>query len=260
MTDRLYDPRFKKQLTGTKLARFNCNMAASAVAADRYSLGAINVSADTMRARSGDTEGGTTIEAAATALSSFGITLNVYDATDGATLGNMWDFIDRGHGVIVHGDYDRIPVSLRGDKEFEGLHSVYVQEHDENDKRIKVWDSVDDGRIDQPSGTRAPKGPLWWPTSVLDAYAAAFPTRAIVFGDLPRRMLVARVAVANVRSGPGRSYPVIDQLRDGQRLERGHVKVGERIGGDARWFRVWSTRKGVVGYMHASVVRTLGGI
>lgn len=265
MASRQYRPGFEKQLTGTPCGPANCNMAAAAVFADRQTLGLVQKTPDQMRTLSGTAgectdnipgNDGTNMANAATALSRVGITLVIRDDID---MPDVWAALDIRKGAIAHGDYDRVPIGLRGDREFLGFHSVYLNEHDRANRRILVYDGLDDGRADRPTGRRAPVGPIWWPDSVVAAYMAAFPGGPLTAGFTTLQYVAPSVPVANVRSGPSRARAVISRAvrRERDRHEYGGIVTGERIAGDARWFRVWVSELNPprIGYMHASVAR-----
>lgn len=243
--------------------RSNCNMCAAATYLDRVTLGGRMETGCEMRHFSGTfrectdnnpSNDGTTMEDAAEALSHFGRDLEV--VKDGR-MSDVFGILERS-GVILHGDYGTLPPHLSGDREFDGLHSVFVNEHDRERERSLVYDSLDDGRADLPTGRKAPQGPVWWPDDVLIHYARAFP-QSIVYGYEPHPTRIrVNVDRANVRERPHRNADVIVRLDRDDTRDRGSIKTGERIGGDARWWRVWLPGHEKVGYIHASVVRLVG--
>lgn len=240
-----YQPKFKPQLTGTPLGPDNCNMAAAAVFADYQTLGAIDETADQMRAFSGDTVGGTNITDAATALAHVGLHLNIVRNGAISVLNDALLTL----GAIVHGDYDQVPNALKGDVAFEGLHSIFACYRGLND--TLVYDSLDDGRA-----ASVPKGPILWPNSVLDAYASKFPG-GITYGLTTLWRVHVIVGAANIRPTPSTAMDPIDTLPRNAIVPYGKIVIGQSVAGDARWFRVWDSRKNRLGYMHASVVHTL---
>lgn len=243
-----YRPKRKDQLTGSPLGPDNCNMSAAAVYADDQTLGAIDKTADQMRVLSGDTSGGTTMAGAATALARVGLHLDiVHDGSIGALNESL-----RHGGAIVHGDYDQVPVSLRGDEEFLGLHSVFALGATDTD--VVVYDGLDDGRHDQPTGHVAPVAPILWPRTVFDRYAEKFPN-GLTYGLIEPRTVIVMVALANVRSGPHLTASVLERVRLHQAITYGTIVVGDAINHDARWFRVFLPRLQRIGFIHASVVR-----
>ena len=242
---RLYSPHAKPQLTGTPLGHVNCNMAAAAVTADRATLGAVNVSADAMRTASGDKLGGTTLQGAATALAAYGVHLNIHPPQDRETLDDLWDHITNGNGVILDGDYDVVPNNLSGQPAFDGTHAVYLQYAG---MHTMVWDSLADGR--RPG---IPQSPIVWPRHIIDRFANKYPGLGISYGVITRHFLRADARTTNIRAKATRNSPIIGTFMRGAELERGRVKLGESIGGDRRWYRVWSPDANAVGFVHASV-------
>lgn len=262
---RHYRPPFDGQFTGTLCGKANCNMCAAGRFANRQTLGAVNMTGDQMRTLSGTawkcgdadkTNDGTNLVDASVALKKVGVPIVIRDDISWPEVINGLSFVP----FICHGDYDRVPLGLRGDREFLGFHSVMFNERDVIGGRgILVYDSMDDGRADRPTGIRAPQGPIWWPESVAKAYAEAFPGPNITgaFGRL--RVVQPVVPVANIRSGPSRARSVIARAIRSQRdrNEWGALVHGERIGRNDVWYRVWVPELRRVGFMHDSVVDQL---
>lgn len=243
-----YVPKHKRQLTGSELGPYNCNMAAAAMLADAMTLGLVDVTADAMRSASGDSAGGTDIRDAATALARYNLYPTLYDSTDALGWTGLRSAIAHDRPAVVHGDYDAIPAILKGDKAFYGLHSVYWNAIVAGG--VMVGDPLNDGRRGD-----IPKGYVVWPESVANGYAAAFPGGPYTALIATLTRIRVRVDVANVRSGPARSAAIITHKRRGALLRAGiRAELGERIGGDARWYRVWLADRNRLGYMHASVV------
>ena len=113
-------PGSKKQLTGSALGPFNCNMASAAMMADRDTLGAIDVTPDAMRKASGDTSGGTSQGGANTALAKYGINVHSYDGHDGYTMAKFVADLKAGCGIMAAGDYDQLPYALLGLQGLQG--------------------------------------------------------------------------------------------------------------------------------------------
>jgi hypothetical protein len=261
-----YLPQFEKQLTGSACGPYNCNMSASAMAAQQVSLGAINTSPDELRKLSGTAwectdnshlNDGTNIKDAATALARKGVHLTIFDSTDGQDFNDVIAALKGGRFAVVHGDYDQVPTKLRGDKDFLGLHSVFFQEYvasvtlynGTKGPAIRVGDGLNDGRR-----AGIPNGYVWWPVGVAKNYAVKFPGGGLTFGVIDRRRLEARVN-ANVRTKPSLSGAIIRTAPRGTDFTWGAVQIGQSVGGDRRWYRVWDSARGVVGFMHASVIR-----
>lgn len=273
----VYEPLFRRQLTGTACGHANCNMAAAAHLADRATFGLVQRTADQMRTLSGTAaectdadprNDGTSQGDALVALAKLGLAPTAYDRSDGLAPSELRAYVVEGLGAIVMGDYDRVPLGLRGDREFLGFHSVWANEWTASvmvaprlefagytGPAYRVWDSLNDGRADRPSGKIAPKGPIWWPEPVMAAYAEAMAAGAgnllVIVPDRVRATV--RVNVANVRTGPGLSFPVFTRRSRGTVLPASALPdIGAAVGGERRWWRVWAGER--VGYMHASVV------
>jgi len=244
-------------------------MAAAAMATQQCTLGAINTNPDQMRTLSGTAwectdnnklNDGTSIQDAATAMAKKGIHLAVYDSSDGRDFDDIVAFLKIGRFAIVHGDYDQIPVKLRGDKDFLGYHSVYWQEYRASvslyngtkGPGIRVGDGLNDGRR-----TGIPNGYVWWPASVAKNYAAKFPGGGFTFGIIDKRRIEARVEGTNVRSGTSTKTASIRKLHKGDELVWGAMQLGQSVGGDRRWYRVWEPIKARVAYVHASVAHRI---
>lgn len=264
-----YLANFEKQLTGSACGPYNCNMAAAAMAVQQVTMGATDTTPDALRKLSG-TAGectdrikgneGTTIQNAATAMAKVGVHLSVFDSGDNQGFDDVVEYLKKGRFAIAHGDYDQIPVQLRGDKDFAGFHSVFFHEYrgavnlfnGTRGPAVRVGDGLNDGRR---SGI--PSGYVWWPAAVARNYMAKFPGGGFTFGLIDLRTLRSRVATANVRDRATRQSSVIATLKSGApSLVWGAAMLGETIGGDRRWFRVWVPQLARHGYMHASVVRT----
>jgi len=259
MTQAVYRPRFRKQLTGSPLGNSNCGPASAATLADRWSLGAINKTPDQMRVLTGDVQGGTTIRQLATALAKVGVPLTIFDYDDGMDKDRFRSLVRSGVGAIANIDYSPLPECLEADKSFEDLHSVYVNEWAANvnlctggsGPGFLTWDPLADGRR-----AGIPKGPNWWPESVLFAALEQFPGRGWTIGTWTKRTLRKRASVSSwvwIRPKATRASTPIGRLTT-QVLQHGGTVIGESVGGDKRWYRVWVPGKGVVGYCHASVV------
>ena len=267
----VYFPRHKRQLTGTACGKANCNMAAAAMYADRWSLGLIDRTSDELRTLSGTSsrclnaiksDDGTTLGEAATALGRIGVPLATsrgwYDPV-------KWLSLIRGGGYgIVHGDYEFVPNWLSGDNEFDGIHSIACLAHHTDVTFIDgskgpgylIGDGLDDGRADYPSGERAPHGLVWWPEGIFNRYAGAYGWRIAAPPGL--RFLRARDDYAYVRSTPSRVNAPLGRLTT-QTLAHAGTVIGSAVAEDRRWYRVWWAAMGVIAYCHASVVREVPG-
>jgi hypothetical protein len=259
MTQAVYRPRFRKQLTGSPLGHANCGPASAADLADRWSLGAINKTADQMRVLTGDVEGGTTVRQLATALAKVGVPLTIFDYDDGMDRDRFRSLIRSGVGAITNIDYSPLPEALEADKNFEDLHSTYTNEWSAKASLYTggtgpgflVYDPLADGRR-----AGIPKGPNWWPESVLFAALEAFPGGGWTVGTWTKRTVRKRASVSSwvwIRPRPTRAAAPIGKLTT-QVLQHGGYEIGESVGGDKRWYRVWIPSTSRIAYVHASVV------
>lgn len=245
-----YRPRHDTQYEPRTIASpYDCNMAASADAARFWSLGLIDRNHDQMRHLSGTygevtdsdpTNNGTDIADAAHALQALGIPSTVYDRTDGKGFADVKAALARGEVVIAHGDYGSVPRALRGpiDRAFTGWHSVLY--HSFSPSAMSVGDGLADPW-------------LVWPLDVADAYMRDFPGGGYTFLTVAPRKLKAKVARAHVRSAPRRANNVIGHITPRSRIHYGGTVLGERIGGNATWYKVWYAGK--IGYVHSSVAQ-----
>lgn len=79
--------------------------------------------------------------------------------------------INSGRGAVVAIQYGVIaPTQYDGSPGFTGGHSVYVNERRSSDGRFLVYDPLADHR--RPG---IPQGPQWWPSSLLQRAAEAYP-------------------------------------------------------------------------------------
>jgi hypothetical protein len=279
-----YAPTFRKQLTGTACGSDNCQMAAIAHLADKMTLGQIRKTADQMRTLSGTAgrcvdgirgNDGTNRADAMRVLSGLHLYPTAFDRTDHWTAAAMRSNAYR--GIVVGGAYDKVPLGLKGDREYNGIHGVYVNDFNPSvviaprqefggftGPAYHVWDSLNDGRHDSPSGKLAPTGPIWWPAPVLEAFAEAEDRNATTpkTGNYsviiaPRTSATVRpdVPTANIRAAATRASAVIESALAGAVLVASVLPDhGELIGIDDRWWRVWAPVAGRVGFMHSSVV------
>jgi len=282
-----YEPLFRKQLTGTPCGHANCNMAAAAHLADRATLGLIRKTPDQMRTLSGTAANcldanqlndGTSQADALRALAKCGLVPTQYDRTDGFDASEFRAAIQSGRGAIVAGDYDRVPVGLRGDREFLNFHGIFANEWRASvvippryefkgytGPAYRTWDSLNDGRIDNPSRKVAPKGPIWWPAPVMHAFAEAMATGSgnflAIVADLGSATVRVSTGKANVRDVAALTGAIIATRFSGAKLEASPLPdIGGAAGsGDTRWFRVWLPELARVGFMHASVITVTGG-
>jgi hypothetical protein len=210
---------------------------------------------DSNRANDGTTQGDRN-----TALGKIGVPVEAKNNV--FTIDSFIRYIESGGYAIVSGDYEYVPDWLSGDNEFDGSHAVFVCDYKVQVSfpnggscpGFLVGDGLNDGRVDYPSGERAPKGMVWWPDYIMDAYARA---RAWTTEVPPRlRKLGARGDYANVRPTPSTANAPLGKLT-GERLAHAGTVIGSSVGGDRRWYRVWWPTLGVIAYCHASVVKEI---
>lgn len=267
MARAFYLPNFEKQLTGSQCAPYNCTMASTAMAVQQSSLGAIDTNADDLRKLSGTwtncydadpTNNGTGVADSVTAAARKGVHMTGLDRYDGKTFNDVVAYLKAGRFAAVHGDYDQIPVALRGDKDFLGNHSTFWHEYRASvsglyngttGAAIRVGDPLNDGRR-----TGIPNGYVWWPVAVAKNYMEKFPGTGMTLAIIDRKIATVRVDVANVRSGPSTATSVVTKLTRGKQVAWGVVVIGQSVAGDRRWYRVWEPTTAKVAFMHASVV------
>jgi len=247
---KFYKPSFEKQLTGSDLASFNCAAASGAMLTDRATLGIKDPSPDRFRRKTGDDKGGLYMGAVGNALEAFGVDAIVWDADDHLRWKRVKTMAQRGQSLVIAGDYEEIPLKLRGDKDFRDDHSVFLYRM--FTKVSIIGDPLNDGR--RPG---IPDGWVQWPNEVVYAYVRRFDlqTQGGIHAATARLDWVkprSQVRAADVRTKPEKDAPIIGQLEWGKRLNTGGTVVGETIRGQERWFKVWM--KSQIGYIHSSVV------
>lgn len=254
----VYTPRFKKQLTGTKCAGANCNMASAAMLADRMTLGVINVTPDYMRLLSETsyrcTDGisgndGTSQADALRALGKLGLFPKAYSNYDVVKLRESF-----ARGMILSINYSAVPYALKGDKNFNGRHAIYMNKYNDTKRLVQRGDPLCDHRRSE-----IPKDFSWVDAAVYEKAAEAYYDGA---GNIYCIVNVTKYATpktdwCNVRPSPSRSGSPIYKLTkaSGVKLEAGQkVVTGESIGGNNKWWKVWVNTLNRAGYIHDSVV------
>jgi len=245
---------FEKQLTGSAMGGRNCAAASGAMLADQSTMGLKNPTPDAFRKASGDFTGGLYMGQVATTLQrAYGVHTTCYDQSDGYVWSEMLAHLKQGRFMVVAGDYDQVPLALKGDKDFTGFHAVFY--HRVGSEGVRVGDPLNDGRR-----VGIPKGYVWWPLDLarryverFDAQVAGSSLHAVVM-DLKR--LRARPVSPNtrIRQAPSRSSAVIGSFGGTTTVAWGGTVIGEAIGGNAVWYRVWWPAANSIGYCHSSVV------
>lgn len=247
----MYEPRHDTQYEPrTWSSSVDCNMAASADVARFWSLGLKDHGHNWYRERCKNPDGtqdrdGTNIDQAHNVLEIAGVTVaETFDSGDGQNWDDVRRFLESGSMVVAHGDYGTVPRALRGpiDRAFTGNHSVAFGRITTIEQDVSVH--VGDGLADPWT---------WWPISVASAYMRDFPGGGYTFLVVTPRRLTAKVRVANVRPAPNRDRKWFTQITPRSRIHVGGTVRGERIGGNATWFRVWVQNR--IGYVHSSVGR-----
>jgi hypothetical protein len=248
-----YRAGFEKQLTGSTLGGKNCAAASGAMLADQATMGLKNPTPDAFRKASGDFVGGLYIgQVASTLQRAYGVHTTVYDASDGYTWPEMLADLKRGRFMVVSGDYDQVPYALKGDKSFSDFHAVFY--HAVEGAYVVVGDPLNDGR--RPG---IPKGYVKWPLSLAERYVERFDAQVAgsslhaAVMDLKRLKARPVQPPTNIRALPNRSAAVIGKFGGSTLVTWGGTVVGESIGGNNVWYRVWWPAAARIGYCHSSV-------
>lgn len=256
MAQAFYLAAFEKQLTGSALAGSNCGAASGAMLTDQATLRLRNPEPDSFRRATGDYSGGLFIATIGRTMElEYNVPVTVYDASDGLTWTQLTAFLKQGRFAVVNGDYDQVPYSLRGDKDFTGLHSVVYHHFNTDRSRLLVGDPLNDGR--RPG---IPKGWVWWPSDVARNYVQKYDRE--VPGDglhacvMDLRRLRARPVTpyTNIRLSAEKDAPIIGKFGGSQTVVWGGTVKGEAIANNTLWYRVWCPTAAKIGYCHSSVV------
>lgn len=175
----VYRPTFRKQGDGSTCQWANCGPASSAMASQRAREGVDpnrpsawpptprEVRAS-IQAKFGTGCKGTTFAQNESAVASlYGVDLQPRYNIPFSTFRSM---IISGRGAVVAIQYSAVPAKYDASPGFDGGHSVFVNERRASDGAFLVYDPLADGRR-----TGIPKGPQWWPSSVLQKAAEAYP-------------------------------------------------------------------------------------
>ena len=256
MTQAIYRPPFRKQFDLTVATRKDdCGPCATRHALLRWSLGTIDPPVSAIRAKARVLTGPFRIDDVTRALAGYGcIVAATWDRFDDFHVDELEAWLAGGHYAVVVGDYDEVPVALKGDREFMGNHFTFLNENVPGPGDL-VYDSLDDGRLDAPSMTRrAPRGPIIWPDAVVNAYLHGLSDQQdedVTVSLIRRRTITRKATTVNVRDLPTTASAVVGSWTRGP-LEWGQIVTGESIGGNDRWFRVWAFDR--IAFVHSSVV------
>jgi hypothetical protein len=247
-----YRAAFEKQLTGSALGSVNCNSASGAMLADQATLGLKDPTPDQFRAASGDTTGGMPIATIGETLENhYGVGVTVYDGNDGFTFDQLVLALKRGQFAVVNGDYDVIPHNLAGSKTFDEYHSEFWQAW--SPTGIIAGDPLCDGRR-----AGIPNGYVKYPLDVARKFVEQFDHevvgKSIHCAVMDLKRLKARSGVTNVRADHSTTSAVIGTIRGTTTLAWGGTVVGQSIGGNNVWYRVWYPTTSRIGYCHSSVI------
>lgn len=252
-----YRARFEKQNTGSALSWSNCAAASGAMLADQSTLGIKDPTPDRIRRLTNDFEGGLTMAQVGTALDRIGIHTTVYDESDGYTWADLTSDLRDGAFMVVAGDYDAVPLDLRGDKDYTGFHAVFYHEII-GDEYVVVGDPLNDGR--RPG---IHKGYVRWPIEVAKEYvkmaAHQIPGESLLACVMDVRDLSVRRGrrKANIRRLASRDSVVIGHITPSDSVQWGGTVKGQMIGGSDVWYKVWCPEANRIGYAHSSVVESM---
>lgn len=173
----VYRPTFRKQGDGSRCQWSNCGPASQAMAAQRHREGVDPLNhhgwppmPSEIRNYISPTHcGGTSLQ------ENDGAATHLYLADMNVRYGVPWStfqsLIISGRGAIVQIWYGVIsPTKFDASPGFTGAHAIYVNERRASDGAYLVYDPLADGRR-----AGIPKGPQWWPGSLLQKAAYAMP-------------------------------------------------------------------------------------
>jgi hypothetical protein len=251
-------PDCKCEIAGRCLGWENCTPCAFGMAAQKASLGKVNLSGCSIRRATGDTSGGTTLNQCANVVRARGVRVVTYVGTSVASLTTIAGWLRAGRGVVLQGNTSAMVGTSYQVTAGPVNHAVYVNEvrgraSTGEPLEALVYDPAADGRL--ASYGRRPKGAEWWPWSLVKKFAGALrPNEPVssytlasrrpghaycaVFDDtephahlrfagsvrcspLPTRLVFSSPREGgrvNVRSGPSTSYPILSTASDGARF------------------------------------------
>lgn len=262
----IYRPPFIKQLDGSAYGGLNCTMASACMAIIRHVKG-VNPPGSApwyptpryLRAKTGDTDGGTNLRQADwAAFSAYGVDFDVEYNLAWAT---FRDRIERGMGAIVQGRYSVFKgTSYDAAPGFYGNHAIYINELRYSEKRNRweylMYDPIADGRRDLP------QGPSWISEDLLQKFAAklvinnrgdtvgtgkvwcAFTvdTEGVILRWKPSavygpKVFYSKYEDAAVRRSPNRDGTLVYSLDKGDPFTAYQVKKdGDSIEGSRTWY------------------------
>jgi hypothetical protein len=257
-----FRPVFRKQLTGAPTANDDCGPAAARHALGRLSLGNHDVPIVKIRSRMKLPTGQASINNVSAFFAAQGLHIQVFTRSDHFSVADLRTHLANGGFAVCLGDYEKVPANLKGDLEFQENHFIMVNElnptiNGQVFEGVLVYDSLDDGRKDPPTGRRAPRGPIVWPFAVLESYLVNLsnaPDNDITVAIFPRRR-VRRLDQnpVNVQPAPSTAPAPIGTWLSGE-LEHGGTFFGDPVNGDKRWFQVWWPEGAVRAFVPAAAV------
>lgn len=173
----VYRPPFRKQGDGSRCQWSNCNPASHAMASHRHRRGRDPLNhhrwppkPPEIRNRISSRCGGTDLAENKSAVA------HLYEVNMDIRYNVPWDtfrsLIVSGRGAVVCIKYSVIaPTRFDASPGFTGTHAVYVNERRRSDGAYLVYDPLADGRR-----AGIPKGPQWWPGSLLKRACGAYPS------------------------------------------------------------------------------------
>ncbi len=270
-TQAFYEPTFQPQgpdsrciVHGIPLGWDSCTMYAGAMAVDSTTQGRIHPSGCTLRTRSGDTSGGTTLRQMADAvLSVTGIVVATYTGANVLTPERVAAYIRAGRKCVIQGNADAMigtPFQSTAGAVNHAvmLNAVYGGTVSHPD-RASVFDPAADGR---PRPYHVDQGPSVWPWSLVLKFAANLRPAGTGPRLGPGKMYVAVFPDSEphvkLRTGAIRTNPFPDRARAARDIgiynapssaskrlygiKDGTVVVGyQRIEGNSSWGSTWWT-------------------
>lgn len=253
MAEGIYVPRHDTQYEPrTACSPYDCNMAASADALRWWSLGLQDQNHNQLRALqpggtaectdSSAANNGTSVYDGLLVLQHFGVRAIAYGHYDGKTFADILGALNRGETVTAMGDYGSVPIALRGpiSRNFTGGHSVFFQRRISYGGQacIRVGDGLSDDW-------------MYWPETVAKKYVDDFPG-SVQFVRIITRKLASKSGITNVRAAATRQSAILTTITTSSRLHYGGAVLGETIGTNRTWYKVYAGTKGI-GYVHSSV-------
>ncbi len=174
---------FVRQLDGSPFAGENCGPASVASALRWSTEHTVAPTPSLVRARLGDTDGGTKPSELPTAWESFrepakrrGYELAEIRYRESVDFAKLPELLWRGDAAMVAVDYSKVPRELRGDPDFLGYHAVFAAAISQKagTTKIKIYDPLCDGR----RATIPGPGPVWWTLSILREASGGYAGRA----------------------------------------------------------------------------------